>query len=306
MRFLTKTGADLTQNDMNDAFRASYLDAEKAYGEGDFLKAQELTIELLDELERSQPSNSTEHDAVLAWQSCVALLAGNIHLYGFSDQEKAHQCFELVLASNPQDTLKDLAEQGLERIQDRQRGVPAGLAPTATQTSTLIQDPFLTQPTSNGFTGGLDPQQTTNQASAMPWLDGPASDATNPGANQAQTRPATAPVVIDKEMANEEAKPAVAEADAEPTTPIELQANPEPDNVIEVEVVRQPEPIPEPERPPELAPALEVSPSIRQRLEQGRLQVTLPAQQKPPSELSSDSGKDSSRWSWLRNRLGRG
>ena len=105
---------------------------------------------------------------------------------------------------------------------------------------------------------------------------------------------------IDEEMAGEEAMDAVAEADAEPSPAIEVQADPEPEEVIEAEVIPEPEPEPAPN------PELVVTPSIRQRLEQGRLQITLPTQQKPPSETNSNSGGKSRRWSWLQALLSGG
>ena len=275
---------------MDGDFQTHYLTAEQAYGAGDFRTAQSITVDLLSQLDGMAETN-TDQDALLAWRAFVALLAGNIHLYGLNEPDQACGFYELVLASNPQDTLKDLAKQGLERIQERQGDatevVAPPTAPTSPAASSLIQDPFLAQPSAGGFTSGLGSQNDASQASATPWLDGPV---------------ATAPVAIDEEMAQEEAMDAVAEdvADAKPSPTIELQADPEPDEVIEAEVIPEPEPEPAPN------PELVVTPSIWQRLEQGRLQVTLPAQQKPLSELSSDRGKDSGRWSWLQRRLSRG
>ena len=291
---------------MDGDFQAHYLNAEQAYGAGDFHQAQSIVIELLSQLD-GMAANNAEQDALLAWRAFVALLAGNIHLYGLNQPEQACGFYELVLASDPQDTLKDLAEQGLERIQARQghdaevvAPAPALASPESPPISTLIQDPFLAQPSAGGFNGGLDAPQRTSQASATPWLDGPAT--TDPTATQAQTPLTTAPVASAEEVTDEEEVViAVAEADAEPSSAIELQAPPAQDNVIEADVIHEAEPVPEPEP----APALVVRPSIRQRLEQGRLQVILPPQQKPPSELSSDSGQTSSRWSWLRRRSGR-
>ena len=280
---------------MDSDFQAHYLTAEQAYGVGDFRTAQSITVDLLSQLDGTAETN-TDRDALLAWRAFVALLAGNIHLYGLNEPDQAHGFYELVLASNPQDTLKDLAEQGLERIQTRRGHGDEVVDPapaTSPPRSTLIQDPFLAQPSAGGFTAGLSSQNDASQVSATPWLDGPV---------------ATAPVAIDEEMAQEEAMDAVAEdvADAKPSPTIELQADPEPDEVIEAEVIPEPEPEREPQPEPTSNPELVVSPSIRQRLEQGRLQVNLPAQHKPLSELSSDRGKDSSLWSWLRARLSRG
>ena len=280
---------------MDSDFQAHYLTAEQAYGVGDFRTAQSITVDLLSQLDGTAETN-TDRDALLAWRAFVALLAGNIHLYGLNEPDQAHGFYELVLASNPQDTLKDLAEQGLERIQTRRGQGDEVIDPapaTSPPRSTLIQDPFLAQPSAGGFTAGLGSQHDASQASATPWLDGPA---------------ATAPVAIDKEMAREEETDAVAEAEAdtEPSPPVEVQADPEPEEVIEAEIIPEPEPEREPQPEPTPNPELVVSPSIRQRLEQGRLQVNLPAQHKPLSELSSDRGKDSSLWSWLRARLSRG
>ena len=208
---------------MDSDFQAYYLTAEQAYGAGDFHQAQSIVIDLLNQLD-GMAANNAEQDALLAWRAFVALLAGNIHLYGLNEPDQARGFYELVLTSNPQDTLKDLAEQELERIQTRQ-GDGADVVDPAPATSppisTLIQDPFLTQPASNGFTGGLDPQQRTSQASATPWLDGPA-------ATQAQTAVTTAPVASGEEMDEEEdVANAVAEADAEPSSAIEVQASAE-------------------------------------------------------------------------------
>ena len=278
---------------MDSDFQAHYLTAEQAYGAGDFRTAQSITVDLLSQLDGMAETN-TDRDALLAWRAFVALLAGNIHLYGLNEPDQACGFYELVLASNPQETLKDLAEQELERIQTRQGDGNEVVDPapaTSPLRSTLIQDPFLAQPTSHEFAGRLDHPQNSSQASATPWLDGPI---------------ATAPVASGEEVAEEEeVKNPVAEADAEPSPAIEIQADPEPEEVIEAEVIAEPEPEREPEPEPAPNPELVVSPSIQQRLEQGRLQVTLPAQQKPLSELSSDRGKDSSRWSWLRARLSR-
>ena len=295
---------------MDSDFQAHYLTAEQAYGVGDFRTAQSITVDLLSQLDGTAETN-TDRDALLAWRAFVALLAGNIHLYGLNEPDRARGFYELVLASNPQDTLKDLAEQGLERIQTR-RGHGDEVVDPAPATSpprcTLIQDPFLAQPSAGGFTAGLGSQHDASQASATPWLDGPAATARDITATQAQNPVSTAPVAIKEAMAKEVETDAVAEAeaDAEPSPAVQVQADPEPEEVIEAEVIPEPEPEREPQPEPTPNPELVVSPSIRQRLEQGRLQVNLPAQHKPLSELSSDRGKDSSLWSWLRARLSRG
>ena len=233
---------------MDGDFQTHYLTAEQAYGAGDFHQAQTIVIDLLSQLD-GMAENNTDQDALLAWRAFVALLAGNIHLYGLNEPDQACGFYELVLASNPQDTLKDLAEQGLERIQERQGDATEVVAPPPAPelpaASTLIQDPFLAQPSAGGFTSGLGSQQRTSQASATPWLDGPV---------------ATAPVAIDKEMAREEEMDALAEADAEPSSAIEVQASAETDDVIEADVIPEPEPEREPEPEPAPNPELVVPP----------------------------------------------
>ena len=147
---------------MDGDFQTHYLTAEQAYGAGDFRTAQSITVDLLSQLD-GMAENNTDQDALLAWRAFVALLAGNIHLYGLNEPDQACGFYELVLASNPQDTLKDLAEQGLERIQERQGDaaevVAPAPAPASPAASTLIQDPFLAQPSAGGFTVVLAPNR---------------------------------------------------------------------------------------------------------------------------------------------------
>ena len=139
---------------MDGDFQAHYLSAEQAYGAGDFHTAQSIVVDLLSQLD-DLAENNTEQETVLAWRAFVALLAGNIQLYGLNEPNQASGFYELVLKSNPQDTLKGLAEQGLERIQERQGDVPEVVDPLPASpppASTLIQDPFLTQPSTAKFT----------------------------------------------------------------------------------------------------------------------------------------------------------
>ena len=107
---------------MDGDFQSNYLAAEQAYGAGDFETAQSITVELLNQLE-PLPEEGAERDAVLAWRAFVALLAGHIDLYGFQAPDQAESHYQLVLASHPQDTLRELAEQGLERIRSDRESV---------------------------------------------------------------------------------------------------------------------------------------------------------------------------------------
>ena len=107
---------------MDGDFQSNYLAAEQAYGAGDFETAQSITVELLNQLE-PVPEEGAEQNAVLAWRAFVALLAGHVDLYGFQAPDQAEKHYQLVLASHPQDTLRELAEQGLERIRSDRESV---------------------------------------------------------------------------------------------------------------------------------------------------------------------------------------
>ncbi|MFL0731326.1 MAG: hypothetical protein AB8B35_05820, partial [Prochlorococcus sp.] len=98
-------------------FQQQYLAAEKAYGTGNFEAAQSICESLLRQLELRR--RGSEQKTMLAWRAFVALLMGHIQLYGMNDIEQAHYHYSLVLDSQPQNTLKELAEQGLEHCQDK-------------------------------------------------------------------------------------------------------------------------------------------------------------------------------------------
>ena len=167
---------------MDGDFQSDYLAAEQAYGAGDFEAARKITLELLSQLE-PVPEDGSERDAVLAWRAFVALLAGHIELYGFQDPAQAESFYKLVLASNPQDTLLELAEQGLERTLKghvvvkgpEQVADPAEAPHTETVavnlSTALIADPFL-----NKSTEAINSVQTMVTSTAMPWLNSETSD----------------------------------------------------------------------------------------------------------------------------------
>ncbi|WP_413359191.1 hypothetical protein [Prochlorococcus sp. MIT 1201] len=104
-------------------FQQQYLAAEKAYGAENYEAAQSICERLLGQLELQQ--KGPEQEAMLAWRAFVALLMGNILLYGMNDIQQAQHHYNLVLDSQPQDTLKELAEQGLKRCQGELQREPA-------------------------------------------------------------------------------------------------------------------------------------------------------------------------------------
>ncbi len=299
---------------MDGDFQTHYLAAEQAYGAGDFETARKIILELLSQLE-PVPEEGAERDAVLAWRAFVALLAGHIYLYGFQDPAQAENFYGLVLNSNPQDTLRELAEQGLERTRQEQQqeqlihSEPISdpiedsyTAPvTATGSSALIADPFLSEASSQ-----VDAVQTTVITTATPWLNEEQSEnsADQPPSNQTDTVAAPEP-----------------EAESEPQPSDEPEPQPEtPSLITEINDLAEPDPEPEPQPTNDLvensATAIvtietkpevvsEMSDEIQKRLEAGRLVVHLPERALPPSEQSSDNGKATSRWSWLREALSR-
>ena len=265
---------------MDGDFQSNYLAAEQAYGAGDFETAQSITVELLNQLE-SVPEEGAEQDAVLAWRAFVALLAGHIDLYGFQAPDQAEKHYQLVLASHPQDTLRELAEQGLERIRSDRESVTRSTQasdpgedrfteslPTKGSLA-LVADPFL-----NETSPAVDSVRPSVVTTAMPWLN-----------NDEQSDDGDEQTLF-----------------------------------IEINAVAEPEPETEPEPDDELIQKsateaviaatkpntdTEISDTIRNRLAEGRIVVKLPERALPPSEDNSDSGQAISRWSWLRKALRR-
>jgi hypothetical protein len=149
-------------------FQQQYQDAERAYSEGDYTEAQRLASNLLDQLV-DQPQDLDAQAAVLGWRAFVALLLGHIELYGHDNPSQAAGYYEQVLASQPQDTLAELAQQGLERSR-QSNTAPAQPIRSRQPLPEMLRDPFLTD------------QQAGSKATAMPWLE-----PTNPEPSPAPT-----------------------------------------------------------------------------------------------------------------------
>ena len=157
---------------MDGDFQQTYQAAERAYGGGDYETAHHLARELLKQLELADPADDDQvRDAVLGWRAFVTLLLGHIELHGLRRPDLAAGYYQLTLDCKPQDTLADLAKQGLQRslvdpepeaVQSQEIGTHAG-EPPAESLPSMLQDPFLnTAPTAS--TSG------TSQSTAMPWL----------------------------------------------------------------------------------------------------------------------------------------
>lgn len=143
---------------MNGDFQQTYQAAERAYGGGDYDTAHHLASGLLKQLDVEERADDDQvHDAVLGWRAFVALLLGHIELHGRERPDQAANYYQLALDCQPQDTLADLARQGLRRSLVEPEAVQAGSLPS------MLQDPFLanTPPVSTS---------AQSQATAMPWL----------------------------------------------------------------------------------------------------------------------------------------
>ena len=172
---------------MDADFQEQYVAAEQAYSASEFDKADDLARPLLEQLE-PLPASGAERDATLAWRAFVALLLGHIHLYGKDDASQSAEFYRLVLASEPPDTLRELAQQGLSEALERSpvidvavsapaaeelASIPFGKVTSEPASSDLIRDPFLNATstrTAKAKRKAADNPATETIETAMPWL----------------------------------------------------------------------------------------------------------------------------------------
>jgi len=190
---------------MDTGIQQHYLAAEQAYGDGDFAQAESIASTLLTQLEEPS-STEEEEEARLAWRAFVALLLGHIHFHGLKQPAQALNHYQLALQSQPPDTLRDLAEQGVERCEaqitttipapnpvQEPSAAPADDAapePIASHDPglALIRDPFL------GSAAATPSAPIAATRSATPWLgDGVTEDPVQPGVDD---NPAPAPTTF--------------------------------------------------------------------------------------------------------------
>ena len=186
---------------MDGDFQQTYQAAERAYGGGDYETAHHLASELLKQLELADPADDDQvRDAVLGWRAFVTLLLGHIELHGLRRPDLAAGYYQLTLDCKPQDTLADLAKQGLQR---------SLVEPSAESLPSMLQDPFLNT---------ADPASTsgTSQSTAMPWIVDISSSPQSMGAPAAKPKPTGEPVpltplpsepVVTAEVVTAEVKP---------------------------------------------------------------------------------------------------
>ena len=176
---------------MDGDFQLQYQAAERAYGAGDYPEARRLAGDLLNQL-GDQPQDPDTQAAVLGWRAFVALLLGHIDLHGLENPAGAVDFYQQVLDSQPQETLAELAQQGLERCQraitaagtaiavnspspdsrsqnSRASQPETAVVPPRQMLPELLRDPFLTQQPAS--TAGPDQATDPNKPTAMPWLD---------------------------------------------------------------------------------------------------------------------------------------
>ena len=172
---------------MDADFQEQYVAAEQAYSASEFDKADDLARPLLEQLE-PLPTSGAERDATLAWRAFVALLLGHIHLYGKDDASQSAEFYRLVLASEPPDTLRELAQQGLSEALERSpvidvavsapaaeelASIPFGKVTSEPASRDLIRDPFLNATstrTAKAKRTAADKSATETIETAMPWL----------------------------------------------------------------------------------------------------------------------------------------
>ena len=161
---------------MDGDFQQQYQAAEQAYGEGRYPDAQGLATTLLEQLEAT-PDTPETRAAKLGWRAIVGLLLGHIALYGQNRSDQAKRFYRLVLDSDPQETLAELAHQGLERCQLQ---LPVEKQPVEKKLPDLLQDPFITPST----TAEEQTAQQPTRPTAMPWLDAASPDPSSPSDQQ--------------------------------------------------------------------------------------------------------------------------
>ena len=172
---------------MDADFQEQYVAAEQAYSASEFDKADALARPLLGQLD-PLPASGAERDATLAWRAFVALLLGHIHLYGKDDASQSAEFYRLVLASEPPDTLRELAQQGLSEALERSpvidvavsapaaeelASIPFGKVTRKPASSDLIRDPFLNATstrTAKAKRTASNKPATEAIETAMPWL----------------------------------------------------------------------------------------------------------------------------------------
>ena len=199
---------------MDGDFQQQYQNAERAYGLGDYAESHRLASGLLEQLV-DQPQDPEAQAAVLGWRAFVALLLGHIELYGHNNPSQAAKFYQQVLMCQPQETLAELAQQGLERSlqsssvtsqpephseqeptpADASAGEPSQATTAQQPLPEILRDPFLKdQPVASGAPNSSITRATaTARATAMPWLESTTPEPTAPPEPTPQPSPEATP-----------------------------------------------------------------------------------------------------------------
>ena len=141
---------------VTEDFQGQYQAAERAYAEGGYDEAERISLSLLEELEHSVHEPGYE-SGLAEWEAILTLLLGHIALHGRNQPDQAIGWYQRSLAGTNQQTLHDIAEEGLKQCES----MTATIAPQTT--TDLLKDPFINTTPS--------PVQTSHQSTAMPWLE---------------------------------------------------------------------------------------------------------------------------------------
>ena len=141
---------------VTDDFQGQYQAAERAYAEGGYDEAERISLSLLEELEHSAHEPGYE-SGLAEWEAILTLLLGHIALHGRNQPDQAIAWYQRSLAGTNQQTLHDIAEEGLKQCES----MTATIAPQPT--TDLLKDPFINTTPS--------PAPIRHQATAMPWLE---------------------------------------------------------------------------------------------------------------------------------------
>ena len=153
---------------VDDRDHQSYLDAEKSFAEADYARARSLTDQLLNALEPAEnpEAKTPDHANLLA---AAALLRGHIALHGFNQSDEARRYYQQAVAHTNEQTVHDLAQQGLDRTE---RSTETTTLPQASELNpagaSLILDPFLGNPPASA---PADQPQATTTTTATPWAN---------------------------------------------------------------------------------------------------------------------------------------
>lgn len=277
---------------LDKSFETRYLEAERAYATERFDIARQIATELFRDLDvlPDIPSSQEEKDH---WRAFLALLLGNVHLFGLKEMDQAAEWYRQVLSLQPEETLTDLAKQGLQQAQGRSVSEPksvqdAMVVESGQKLTELINDPFLSASSASG------PRSITDQPStAMPWLD--EMDLT-PEESPKPVSPPT-PVAEAAPSAKPLAETPLTETPPDVTTEIRTTSDPEQEPRDLVKTTEQSDPQPTEAEPTKEDPPAPSTEAMEDVLEGASLRVRVHPQ---PNQSETDPSGQTERLSWLR------